>query len=769
MSDVPAHRCFLSIELPFCVRPSRQVCENTISEQTSLSPGDRKNKSLNETLSSVGRKINSFLPSPVLHEFLQRGTTDAAPPPMVSNTSASRAFDASSLVEDDSEGAEHVTGHGLSSMARKQNRRGGVVHEKEYHIASPMRYNPDPIFSAWCGTDWASEDDSTDAEKGHPEVLMPSGGMDIPPQSRIGPQDNVDHHSLNNIVSQDGNSDHTAECFSSTTSAKKPMSLPSSVLPEKKNELLFASTTPQLLINGYSRNDIVLKVMRHTRVKRVRCKKTGAVLQEKEIDSSDEDENVISPIYSGKDGSEGKGKRKIPRLDAKVVGVISRELELSRPADFTFSLFTEEERAMAPHLCNGDVFPPAHYLQEKATIETTYEMGKDMNASVLNAETVTAPTLHGVQAFETGEIPLLMVNPTDEVLPPPQSESQLQFLSRMGSSSNGLSPEDPEEIRTVARLLEARPVWSMAMLSEAAWQTGLCPRRYLTKRVIHCLTYVIPIGAFNRLRIRLDYNPYLSPISVMYQRLTVRLVRRSEVGMLLRDISRSEHIEDVIHQIRNDPENPIPTPWIVSTVHGSSPPSPFDITRIPRCGLREHFCQTILRGQLSISFQLVDLMELESYQRAVSYVIAKAGGGKTDASGGLLGGPLPKELRSTPHGWLTEQASSQAISQYSSALAQFIQSEVVPRLKAYNEQKDISSLESSGGGDWSEIPTKKGLMSTPQEMDNEVHNDDDDNNSDTDDSETSIESDTGSNFSVRSSLLSGDVSEISSEASFLED
>lgn len=76
--------------------------------------------------------------------------------------------------------------------------------------------------------------------------------------------------------------------------------------------------------------------------------------------------------------------------------------------------------------------------------------------------------------------------------------------------------------------------------------SGVCPRANFNKQLVNCVTYVIATGAFNRLRVRMNMNPFVNIRSVIYQRLMIRLLRRSEQGTLLRDASRSPYLASAL-------------------------------------------------------------------------------------------------------------------------------------------------------------------------------------------------------------------------------
>lgn len=652
-SGPPPHRSFLSLELPFVVKPSR-TCEDAIQNDVGQAPA-----SLPQASPSEQRKIQSFLPPSVLHHFLLDDPT----------RQAGEAASVPSLAKDEPPPPSSETGR-----VSPQPLEGAAGSEKTkgFAVADPQLYSSEPLWRVWRGTDWESDEDDQHTKK-----------------------EAASHHrSLSAIELLDS--------------------------PEKEHQgvphrTLFPSATPQLLINGYWRNDVLLHVRRRYRVKRIRSRSTGEILSETPVVDSAE----------------------TPHIETSVLGVVSRELAIERPADFSFSLFTPREHAAAPLVCSRDVFPPAHYLSDRGMFEARYEMGRDVNTAVLAAEEVQQqPDGDGEPHLETSRVMAqrsdldvlqLTADTSGSLLPPPQLPEQIEFLHRLGSSPTGLAPNDPKEIRVIACLLQARPVWQIKDLMEAALQTGVCPRLNFNKRVIHALTYVIPVGAYNRLRIRLDYNPYAHPTGVLFQRVAVRLIRRSDAGMLLRDISRSKHIRKVIEQIRADPGNEIPDPWVLPQSIIDSPPSSaspinlLDLARVPRLSLREHFCRMILRGHLINSFQLIDVMESEVYQHMVAKVI-ETHSVKMDEA-------LSKKRREESFGWLSEATYKQVMQHFTLSLVSFIEDEVIQLLKEKvlpanpSEDKEESvSSHASASGDSSRSNSGSLSRASPSASDDDLSN-----------------------------------------------
>lgn len=834
LHNIPEHRALLSVELPFCVTPLHPVKEqrcvsqqedslasstvarvdyNEESEKQKKGGEGRKrrrkgndNSSEHFCSSADRRRIQSFLPAAELFRCLTSeegewegetsadGAVEGNPSRALSKMNEERATGdgvfraAPSLVSFSSaeDQASDRKGENAKHFSKKDNgKREGPF---SFSIAHNRLYRPDPLWNTWRGTDWTSDDDEEDEEEADAGSSFSSSSF--VPQAYSQSTRSVPHLSSHRSSSEKWRARGIAPGVQQHQSEEEQ-----DVFSE---EAIFPSSTPQILLNGYYRNDLLVRVRQRYRVRQIRNRTTGEILREEEIESDGDqmkkDENVFLSSERDVDRRPLPSTRsQPPRLETTVLGVVSREVELARPADFAFSLFTKAEKEQAPFSCHGDVFPPSHFLSPRGPFELKYEMGLQVNTAVLAAEhwAKSACSLsQGIgSASTTGEkdkdddlsgpssssepggaltrrrnksldssedpsdllyIPLLTVHPdTDDTgIPPPPLPQQVEFLRRVGSSPSGLAPEDPEEVKAVATLLQARPIWAIKELQEAALQTGVCPRGHFNKRVIHSLTYVIPVGAFNRLRIRLGFNPYSNPLNVLYQRIAVRLHRRSAVGMLLRDISRSEKIEQVIHELRHRKDDPIPLPWTIknqpailtssndhmhtrqnltvgargtaenSQVHPSSRSEEevLDVRGVPRCSLREHFCRTILRGQLSIYFQLIDCIESHAHQRLVEQTLRRWRGksdekkkadqsriamlsssrgdesveGTSNATDDIR---LPFPKRKEPSGWLTEHEYSRALSSYTSALVHFIEEEAIPLLKEMLQMDEDVSVE----------------------------------------------------------------------------
>lgn len=483
-----------------------------------------------------------------------------------------------------------------------------------YDLTDAQKYSSEPQCSEWVGFDWSSDDESEEQKGSSADGTVKRRKLE------------KNRRDTTKVAGE-------SENFS------------------MDRDDLFPSLTPRVLIQSYCRNDVVMRVKRRRRVRRVMVGET--VIREEAL--------------SGGEGEEA--------VETEVLGVVSREVEMVRPADFSFSLFTAEEKGTAPESCHGDIFPAAHFIHEKAPFEVNYEVGRRSNSVVTAAEESSSSPAGTHQAIVSDDfaLPLCFAQPTDKLPPEPLPE-QLNILKVLGCSPTGLEPNDPIEVQAVARLLQQRPVWIVRDLMEAVMQTGVCPRGFFNKRIANALTYVLPVGAFNRLRIRLDFNPYLVPTSVIYQRVGIRLFRRSMEGMLLRDISRAEKLEQAIQILRG--REPF-EPWRVAA---SSPPSAegmVPVSAVPRCSLRESLLRVIQGGNLYIACQLVDVMESERIKRIVLNVLMGS-----DQSGE----ELLMSRRAESCGWLEPQAYTAVISAYTAALVKLIEEEVAPLLRELDTQ-----------------------------------------------------------------------------------
>ncbi|CCW70329.1 unnamed protein product [Phytomonas sp. Hart1] len=495
----------------------------------------------------------------------------------------------------------HAECFGTKYVEGNANRNEKSVQGINLKIGDPDEYKCDPVFSGWRSTNWGSP------------------------------------------ISAPGSSETTDKQGSdSGTSYARLHRLD-----------VFPSLEPQLLLHGYHRNDLLVRLTRQKRVRRYRNATTGEIEREEELpwsDSNAEEGGGMTP--------QNRWER---RARADVVGVVSREVTLPRPADFTFSLFTTEQQKQAPMLCSGDIFPPSRYIGAKARSEVPYFMGQRVNRTVM-------PTSYKIQQPGAGVadesiledarnfsmVLNVLVQPDDPNLPPEQSVAQRQYLAEIKCSPTGLSEEDPAEVRVIATILQHRPAWMIKDLMAAVLKTGRCPRMYFNKQVILALTYNITTGPFHRLRVRLGFNPYASAKSVIYQRFSLRFLRRSEIGIQLRDLSRSVHIKQAIKQLLDAYQDNI-------TEYEKQE------QKVVKSTLVEQMCHIVSTGLLWAPFQLIDVMDDAAVREIALHNMSEEN--------------MPLERRQNRHGWLNESSFLHITNLFTDRLNTFMNNEVIPLLR----------------------------------------------------------------------------------------
>ncbi|KAK7194901.1 RNA polymerase III transcription factor (TF)IIIC subunit [Novymonas esmeraldas] len=599
---VPPFRSYVSVELPFAVTP-------TVTTSASPETAD----------AALRRAIEAFVPA----SFLVPSLHSAAPQQLTATRGDGPPHDSDMDEEDEEEeesddgdapsrsGSSSSSSNGgggegaplrpssvqdaTNGTAKAAQRDGGDRQPApRLHTRHHRRYCAMPIFSGWRGTDWGDGDGEED-----------------------------DHAADDNDNDND-NDGHAA--------AMQRMR-------RRRRREVFASTEPQLLVNGYYRNDLLVQVRQRRCIRRYRDPVTNAVLREEDVDGDDDDDGAL--------------------LRAEVVGVVSREVELARPADFTFALFTAEQLAAEPSHCGADVFPPQHFISARAPFEVRYEPGRDANTAVADVAGGGGEASSAAQ-YDMGTLPTISVAAEESTELPRRQPAHEDFLRQLGSSLDGSLETDPREVQTMVRLLAARPSWVVQDLQDAMLQSGLCPRAHRNKQVMQCFTYLIRNGPFNRLRLRLGYDPYASPRSAVYERMAVRLLRRSDVGVRLRDVSRSPHIESVLRLLL-ERDKARRAEYKALPGHAC------------RLTLLEVQCRTIRRGQLYVPFQLADVSD-----DAVMAGLVDAAVATTEAAAMEVG------RRGERRGWLSEAAYSQATAHYAEALATLLEREVEPLLHKFH-------------------------------------------------------------------------------------
>ncbi|KAI5690539.1 RNA polymerase III transcription factor [Leishmania braziliensis] len=624
---MPAFRSYISVELPFTVTPtvttSSAMLDGADQLSTSAHAGER-------------REVEAFLPASFVVPCLHHPT----PQQTMARSDVSGAHDNGEEPEGEEESGDDMpsrnsSGDSDESASRAfpytvvkrpavQAVRDGGSQRRALRLLTRYHrhYCTVPIFSGWRSTNWGSGGDEEDEEYWASDSGVGEGGG--------------------------------AEA--AHLQAQK-----------RRRREAFASIEPQLLVNGYYRNDLLLQVRQRRHIRRYRDPFTNAVLREEEVDNVEEGQGG-----SAHDDKDARDTARTSSVSAEVVGVVSREMELARPADFTFALFTPEQLQAAPSLCGAGVFPPQHFLSSRAPFEVRYEPGRDLNTAVAAASAATAPggdrlavdanDDSSAAQYDLATLPTISVSAEESSVLPTRQAAHNNFLRSMGSSLDGGLDTDPPEVQMMVRLLAERPSWVVQDLQDAMLQSGLCPRAYRNKQVMQCFTYLIRNGPFNRLRLRLGYDPYASASSAVYERIAVRLLRRSDVGVRLRDVSRSPHIESVLRLLLERDK-------VRRAAYKGLP------GHARRLTLLEVQCRTIGRGQLYVPFQLADVMD-DPYMADVVRSVEPATA------------PMELARRGQRRGWLSEAAHSRATAHYSESLAALLEKEVEPRLRKLQGEED---------------------------------------------------------------------------------
>lgn len=692
-APVPPHRSYITVELPFVVSPS-PLQEADISDIVKYAPPSFLVPCLHDaapvTKFSFGDPLSSIRSQPRLHHH--------APPPQPPALPSS-----------------------ASTSKKKRHRRSGGRGSKS---ADPLPRaqdegdeGPGSGYRTSSSSDADGEKDDDDAEATSSDDSAPSDAGD----ADDGERPSTKRPRLRLLVG-----DAACYCPQPIFSGWRSTAWETQDEQQKGRVNIFPSLEPQLLLQGYYRNDLLLRMGRRRRIRRYRDATTGEVLREELVDSMEPNAEG-HPIPS-------------PPLEATVVGVVSREVEIARPADFTFSLFSSDQAMKMPALCDGGLFPPSHYLNERAQYEVPYEPGRLANTSLPDhrssnttrtsataAASTTPPSdatdISGsgraMTQWEMETLPTITISPDDSAQPPVQLEAHETFLRSLGSSLDGSAATDPPEVRVVARLLAARPAWITRDLLNAVLQSGFCPRLHHNKQVVNCLTYIISNGPFNRLRLRLGYNPYAAAQSAVYQRIAVRLHRRSDIGVRLRDLSRSPHIESVVRiLLERDRRRRL----AYQAIPGNE----------CRATLLELLCRTVRVGSLSLPFQLADAMDDAGIQEIVANIAA-------------VTTPMELSRRRLREGWMSGASYTRAMSRYTAALDLLLTEEVEPLLRKLQGKETGVVEKGEGLGDaGSSGPVHEAL-----------HSGDDSHNTSGGSSAASFGS---------SSVQSGDLSELDNES-----
>ncbi|KAF8304401.1 hypothetical protein TcG_07045 [Trypanosoma cruzi] len=430
---------------------------------------------------------------------------------------------------------------------------------------------------------------------------------------------------------------------------------------EKMLRESFPSFTPQVLLQGFYRNDVLVEVTRTRRVKRLRDPVSGRVVKE---------------IFLQED--EGSSQSK-----ATVVGVVSREVDLVRPADFCFGPFSKDVLAAAPALCSGNLFPPAHFVAEKNPFEVECDFGGHFQLEVSKppgGDVTRDDKEEGPLEWDFEVMPTLSVMATDSSIPPPMLPAQKDLLRRL---NGGDAEKECVEVRTTKKLLEERPVWIAQELLDAVLQSGICPRRHINKKAMSCLTYLIKNGPFSRLRIRIGFDPYASHKTASLQRIVLKINRRSELGTLLRDISRVPHIADVLREIEKKHAQ--------ATENADA-----KLLNVLPCPSRGSFiaklCELIQDGRLYVAIQIVDLSD-DAFLRDLLLRVPPA----ID---------MPLEQRNCRNGWIGEAGYHRVAAYITESLYNLIKNEVTPALESRERSEGHTRLTERRRSESSSTPSQ---------------------------------------------------------------
>lgn len=671
---VPSFRSFVSVELPFTLAPT--ITRTSIVDVTDWSTSfSSRNTNLKGAVSCPlapedRSEVEAFLPPSfvvecVQHDTPQRtrvrsGNTDAKRDGRAEGLHSQSTDDVDAMPDESSDddsqsgcsnssssngsGDDNSTsGSGSAGATAAAAMKGRTQKSDEVRLLTRHRrdYCTDPIFSDWRSTDWGAASDATFSE--------------------LDESHRYENESPGGSVAAD-------------------------LRRQKRRRLeVFPSIVPQVLVNGYYRNDVLVQVRRVRLVRRYCDPVTNAVLREETIDTEDDagantkEASLCAPAEASASaasaGGSGRGNSDVGKSStvAEVLGVVSRELELARPADFTFALFTPEQLHASSSLCGADFFPPAHYLSAKAPFEVRYEPGKEVNTAVADlndqrdrladgSRTNNPPAAAVPSQFELDGLPMISVGVEETSTLPARLPAHDDYLRSLSSSLDGSRDDDPLEVQMVVRLLAERPAWIVHDLADAMLQSGLCPRTHRNKQVMNCFTYAIRSGPFNRLRLRLGYDPYANSRSAPYQRIAVRLHRRSDLGVRLRDISRSPLTEKVLRLLL-ERDRARRVAYKAAPGHEQ------------RSTLLELQCRMIRDGRLVLPYQLIDSMDDTVVADIVRGVVA------ADA-------PMEPRRRSQRRGWLSEAAYTRVLTYFIDSLAQLLEREVEPLLRKFKGDEE---------------------------------------------------------------------------------
>ncbi|KAH9597558.1 Transcription factor IIIC subunit 5 [Trypanosoma melophagium] len=566
MANIPPYRCFVSVELPFCL-PVTSSSSSTYSSRGEMRDSDR-------------RMVEAFVPPSFLRPCLDE----------VHSTEKKE----NKNMEQDQGQFEHLVEN--TETGKKQHERNSMK------ISMVSEYCPNEVFSGWRPLDF-------DVDSNKSKIVDTTHNI----------TSNVFGKNLTKTIDEEGKRDREE------------------ILRES-----FPSFVPQILMQGFYRNDLLVEVKRTRRMKRLRDPTTGRILEELYLPSDDVRHQQPKPT---------------------VVGVVSREVDLVRPADFCFAPFSKDQAISNPAFCSTNFFPPSHFISEKTPFEVECEFNGPFTTkkSALRAGVKCGEETEMPPQREFEAMPTLSVMANDPQIPPPMLAAQRDLLSRL---NGGEGEEDCVEVKTVKGLLEERPVWIAQELLDAVLQSGICPRKHINKKVVSCLTYVIKNGPFNRLRVRIGFDPYASRKTASLQRIAVKIARRSELGTLIRDISRAPKINEVMQELLKNKMNK--TRELLEAENTENDSSV--LLYRPRGSFYERLANLVTGGRLFVALQIADLVEDTVFKNILATVPAAPA-------------PMPIEKRSERTGWIGENGYHRAAAQIMEALSTFIQEEVAPALE----------------------------------------------------------------------------------------
>lgn len=252
------------------------------------------------------------------------------------------------------------------------------------------------------------------------------------------------------------------------------------------------------------------------------------------------------------------------------LGMITRRFSMARPIDFVYAPqpLTSESidplqfearcdtlpQAVVPE---SDLFAPNWFASPRfpATFPCPIEANpnmimqhQDIPDDVIRSDTTMTLRCPVQRSKVVNSVDL----PTSAALPPKQTEYQLAYIAAYRSGV---------EIAAVKACLARKPIWSLPALKAAISGSDIVEnhsaasraRSFASSNAIHALTYSIVRGPFNRLRIAFGCDPTTDAAAyAVYQRITVRILKRTPLGVALRDAHRapdvSRHVSEALDQ-----------------------------------------------------------------------------------------------------------------------------------------------------------------------------------------------------------------------------